>query len=476
VNEQRLPRTQTFLQLPPEWSEDVGPSIQEHVSWSNRKLVVIDDDPTGSQVVYDIPVLTKWSIDALAAELENDLPAFFVLTNSRSLMSSAAQAINAEIGSNLAEAVNQTDCSISVVSRSDSTLRGHFPGEVQALADALKWDFDAWLIIPALPSAGRHTIQDVHYVAEGNWLIPAGESVYARDATFGYKTSNLKEWVEEKTGGKIPANQVQSVSLDAIRIGGPDEITRRLLELPHGSVCIVNAVTRRDLDVFTLGLLVAEEQGRQYLYRTGPTFVASRIGIHTYDTLHPEDLHLPNGGGGLIVVGSYVPKTNVQVNHLFEHGDVLPVEIQVEALLDEARRQVEIRRVVAKADEKLSQGRDTVLYTSRKLITGGDAHDSRAIGQSISEGIIEIIHQIQTRPRYILAKGGITSHDVATRGLGVERALVIGQIVTGVSVWALGPESRYEGLAYLVFPGNVGERDALTEVVLRLKSLKSCGG
>ena len=475
MNETRLPRSETLLQLPPEWPNDVGDSIQKYIKRSHRKLVVIDDDPTGSQVVHNIPVLTAWSSQSLANELQTDLPAFFLLTTSRSLLLPAAEAVNAEIGRSLAAAVDRTGCSIAVVSRSDSTLRGHFPGEVNALAAGLQQDFHAWLIIPALPSAGRHTIQDVHYVAEDDWLIPAGQSQYAQDATFGYRASNLKEWIQEKTGGQIKADQVQSVSLDDIRLGGPERVMQRLRELPHGSVCIVNAVSRRDLDVFTLGLLMAEEQGHSYLYRTGPTFVPARIGIRPYGTLSPEALDLTEEGGGLIVVGSYVPKTSGQVNHLFENGGVHPIEIQVEKLLDPSARQAEVERIASQADRQLVQGTDTVLYTSRKLITGQDASESRAIGQSISDGVIEILHGIKTRPRYILAKGGITSHDVATKGLAVQRAMVIGQIVTGVSVWILGPESRYEGLAYMVFPGNVGGPDALSEVVLRLKPKNRAG-
>jgi uncharacterized protein YgbK (DUF1537 family) len=469
VNEMRLPQSETLLQLPPEWPDDVGDSILKYIRRSHRKLVVIDDDPTGSQVVYNIPVLTDWSSQSLVDELKTDLPAFFLLTNSRSLLLPAAKTINAEIGRSLAAAIDSTDCSIAVVSRSDSTLRGHFPGEVQALVAGLQQDFHAWLIIPALPSAGRYTIQNVHYVAEGDWLIPAGQSPYAQDATFGYRASNLKEWVQEKTNGQIQADQVQSVSLDDIRLGGPERVMQRLLDLPHGSVCIVNAVSRRDLDVFTLGLLMAEEQGHAYLYRTGPTFVPARIGIRPYELLSPDALDMTEKSGGLIVVGSYVPKTSGQVNHLFEHGGVHPIEIQVEKLLDPAARQAEVERIASQADRQLAQGTDTVLYTSRKLITGQDASESRAIGQSISDGVIEILHEIKTRPRYILAKGGITSHDVATKGLAVQRAMVIGQIVNGVSVWILGSESRYKGLPYLVFPGNVGGPDALSEVVLRLK-------
>jgi hypothetical protein len=193
---------QDFLAgLPDEWPEDVLPEIQGQVTASRRKVVVLDDDPTGTQTVHGVPVLTEWSVDGLRAELANELPAFYLLTNSRSLPLTKAKAMNAEIGHNLVEAARQAKREFAVVSRSDSTLRGHFPGEVSALTEALKSDFDAWLIIPFFLEGGRYTINDVHYVAEGQWLIPAGETEFARDAAFGYQASNLHPARRTRTRG-----------------------------------------------------------------------------------------------------------------------------------------------------------------------------------------------------------------------------------------------------------------------------------
>ncbi len=465
----RLALQATLNALPPDWPDDPLPAIQAALQAAPHKVVVLDDDPTGTQSVHGVPVLTEWPVDLLRADLSNDLSAFYVLTNSRSLQPDDAHALNAEIGRNLAEAARQTKRRFVVVSRGDSTLRGHFPGEVQALADALGQDFDAWLLIPMLREAGRYTINDVHYVADGNWLIPAGDSDYARDATFGYRASNLRDWVAEKTQGRIRAADVTSVSLDDIRRGGPARVTQRLMSLEHGSVCVINAVSTRDLEVFTQGLLAAEAQDRRFLYRTAPSFVPVRAGIAPYSLLQPADLQLPRSSGGLIVVGSYVPKTSGQVGALLDRGEVTSVEINVEAVLKDDDRAGEIERVAAEADRALQADRDVVIYTSRRLITGTDAAHSLSIGQQISAGLIAILQRMTTRPRYVLAKGGITSSDVATKGLGVKRAMVLGQIVPGVSVWQLGPESRYKGLAYIVFPGNVGGPQTLAEVVSKLK-------
>ena len=88
----------------------------------------------------------------------------------------------------------------------------------------------------------------------------------------------------------------------------------------------------------------------------------------------------------------------------------------------------------------------------------------------VSRGLISILKGITVRPKYVLAKGGITSSDVATEWLGVKRAMVLGQLSRGISVWQLGPESRYEGMTYIVFPGNVGKPESLAEIVSIMKS------
>ena len=467
----RLQLSTTLANLPAEWPEDPVSTIQAHLREHREKLVVIDDDPTGSQTVHDIPVLTKWDIDSLRDELRNDLPAFYILTNTRGMPPEKARSINFEIGHNLHELSREMDYQVKCVSRSDSTLRGHFPAEVDALAKGLNDDLDAWLIIPTLLDGGRYTINDIHYVADGDWLIPAGESVYARDATFGYNSSNLKEWVEEKTNGETKSAQVHSVSLDDIRAGGPSAVRKRLLDLPKGSICIVNAVTLRDLEVFTMGVLSAESQGRRFIYRTGPSFVPVRIGMQPYPLLDRKQLSLGSTKtGGLIVVGSYVPNTSRQLEFLQQQNLTSEIEVQAEKLVNVDQREDEIHRVAQQGDQELSQGKDVLLFTSRTLINGDDAEKSLQIGQMVSSGLIQILSETKVRPKYVLAKGGITSSDIATEWLGVKRAMVLGQLSRGISVWQLGPESRYDGMHYIVFPGNVGKPESLAEIVSILKS------
>jgi uncharacterized protein YgbK (DUF1537 family) len=340
---------------------------------------------------------------------------------------------------------------------------------VEALAEALGQDVDAWLLIPFFQEGGRYTIGDVHYVAEGDTLVPAGETEFARDAVFGYRASNLRQWVEEKTAGRIAAATVASVSLDDIRHGGPEGVTARLTAVPRSGVCVINAASRRDLEVFVLGLLAAEAQGKRFLYRTAASFVPVRAGIAPRALLTQHEVAASDAGGGLVVVGSHVPRTTSQLEYLLRQPGVAQVEIAVGALLSETQRSDAIAQATQAVNAGLQHGQDVVLFTSRQLITGADAVSSLSIGQRVSQGLVSIVQALAVRPRYILAKGGITSSDVATQGLGVRRAMVLGQILPGVPVWQLGAETRHPGLGYIVFPGNVGGPEALGQIVTALR-------
>jgi uncharacterized protein YgbK (DUF1537 family) len=469
---QRQRLSDLLAQLPPEWPEDPLPALQQAVSAAGTRIVVVDDDPTGTQTVHGVPVLTHWTVDALKAELASahGTGIFFLLTNSRSLPQSEAELLNFELGRNLATAARAAGCRFKVMSRSDSTLRGHYPAEVQALATGLGLTYDATLLVPAFIAGGRYTINDTHYVLRGDHLVPAGNTEYARDAAFGYRSSNLRDWVAEKTNGRMPAADVRSIPLDELRHGGPQAVRERLLELPTGSVCVVNAASERDLGVLALGLVDAEATGRRYLCRTSASFVPWRAGLAPRPLLQPAELGLPEVGGGLIVVGSYVPRTTEQVRALHGQVDLRYVELDVQPLLASNADRA-LAPVMSTVGTGLARGENVLLATSREYIPGKNASSSLSIGRLISESLVKIVQALPVRPRYILAKGGITSSDLATRALGVRRAMVLGQLQPGVPVWRLGPESLFPGLIYVVFPGNVGDAQALARAVRLLQEI-----
>ncbi|KAG7944814.1 hypothetical protein I3843_15G123300 [Carya illinoinensis] len=361
--------------LPAEWPLDPIDDIQKLNQNNSKTLVVLDDDPTGTQTVHDIEVLTEWTVESLAAQFRKNPKCFFILTNSRSLSSEKASALIKDICRNIDTAANSAEnIGYTVVLRGDSTLRGHFPEEADAAVSVLG-EMDAWIICPFFLQGGRYTIEDIHYVADSDKLIPAGETEFAKDAAFGYKSSNLREWVEEKTGGRIPASSVTSISIQLLRKGGPEAVFEHLSSLPKGSTCIVNAASERDMAVFAAGMIKAELKGMRFLCRTAASFVSSRVGIIPKAPILPKDLGInKERNGGLIVVGSYVPKTTKQVEELrLQCGQILKtIEVSVDklAMRSGEERKEEISRAAELADCFLRAREDTLILTSRELITG----------------------------------------------------------------------------------------------------------
>jgi uncharacterized protein YgbK (DUF1537 family) len=462
--------------LLPEWPDDLLPAIQTLVKNSGVKIVVLDDDPTGTQTVYDVSVLTEWSADALTAALHEPEALVFVLTNSRSVPLAQAQAINQEIAVNLKVASQITGRDFVVVSRSDSTLRGHYPGELTALIGALGQTIDGTLIIPFFLEGGRLSINDIHYVAEGEWLVPAAETEYARDASFGYAYSNLREWVSEKYQGQIRPEEVVSITLTDLRSGGPDGVSSILQQFRGGQVGVVNAATYRDVEVFVAGLLQAESIGKRFIYRTAASFVRVRAGLAPGRLLTSADLAVSTSKGGLIIAGSYIQKSTLQIEAVQSLRGMTDLEVSVAKLLDPDGRAEEIRRVIHQANGALAAGHNTLIFTSRQLVAGSDAVSSLQIGQVVSAALVEIVQNISARPAWMIAKGGITASDIATRGLQVKRAQVLGQAIPGVPIWCTDPKSRWPGLIYVVFPGNVGGPGAIAQMVQFLDAVpRACG-
>ncbi|MBA3610168.1 MAG: hypothetical protein H0W54_01930 [Rubrobacter sp.] len=450
--------------------------IQARVAESHRHFVVLDDDPTGTQTVHGVPVLTTWTVEDLRWALTQPSPTFYILTNSRSLPEEEAAGMNREISTNLLEAARTTGTEFVVASRSDSTLRGHYPAETDALTEGLGGGFDGIVICPCYLEPGRLTVDDIHWVRQDEKLVPAGETEFARDASFGYAASDLREWVEEKTGGRFSAEEVVSVGLAEIRDGGPDRVAEVLRGVGGGRPVVVNAASYADLEVFVLGLLAAEESGKRFVYRTGPSFVRVRGGISEKGPLGAEELYRrrPRRGHGLVLVGSHVAMTTRQIQQAIALDGVRSVELSVPKLLDAAEREGELDRAVSEANGGLAES-EVVVYTSREVVAGGAGRTGFEVGRSVSDALVEVMRRVDRELplAFVVAKGGITSSDIGTKGLGVRRAEVAGQMLPGIiSVWILPEDNEFAGLPYIIFAGNVGKDDSLAEVIEILRGDK----
>lgn len=459
--------------------DDARLKIREANRASGTRVIFLDDDPTGSQSVQGVPVLTRWTPDDLRWAFAQPSSGFFILTNTRGLNDSEAASTMHEVAAVIDRVAVDLDVRYSLVTRSDSTLRGHYPLETDVLLEMGGQEgqpYDALLIAPAYIAAGRVTASDVHYVQEGHAFVPVGQTSYARDATFGFHSSDIREYVEEKTDGRIAAGDVRSLSLEDIRIGGPERVRDIILSCSGAVPVIINALDDSDLDVVTLGLLLAEQSGARVLCRTGPSFVASRLGMAGRDPLSHAEIFADGerAGNGLVVVGSHVELTSKQVARLAASlPDIELVELDVPRLLDPQFSAEEVDRCEAALADALGRT-DALLVSSRLQIVGDSGHSSLVIAQTVSSALVDLTRRIvRDLPlRWVLAKGGITSSDIATDGLGIRRAIVAGQLFDGiVSVWLNDGDSEggLQGLPFVVFAGNVGDENTLAEAVSILR-------
>ena len=443
---------------------------------AGRRIAVLDDDPTGSQSVHDVEIALTLDPDVYAAALEDPGATGFLLTNSRSLSEPDADQLNRRVATDLYAITNRLDAPLTLVSRSDSTLRGYLQTEIAALdavtAEATGRRPDGVLLVPAFLEAGRFTAGDVHWARVGGEMLPVGETEFARDVSFGYRSSDLRDWVAEKTGGTVPADRVLSVGLDDLRSGGPDRVAEILGQAQNGAFVVINAVEFADLDVAVLGLLQAEAAGQTFLHRSGPSFVRSLAGVSDQDRLHHDQLW-PHGdpergdehSRGLVVVGSHVGLTNQQLAVALNRTDLQPVELSVPDLLDDTAATV--KSVADRVREQL-QDSHVLLQTSRDVVRGSDAADSLSIARRVSGALSDVVAAVRdVPPAWVIAKGGITSHDVAVRGMGIRRATVLGQLLDGqVSVFSpVEVDDGPTGVPYVVFAGNVGDEDTLSDAV-----------
>jgi len=438
-----------------------------------KKIIVLDDDPTGIQTVHSIPVYTSWDLSTLRQIMKDQHKVIYLLTNSRALTSVKTQRLHKQLARDLKQIALEEEEKFLLISRSDSTLRGHYPLETKTIYDELKKEekIDGEIIIPFFLEGGRFTFNDIHYIKERDLLVPIGQTEFARDSVFGYKNSNLKEWIEEKTAGQYPAGQVISISLKMLREKDIEGILHKLLKIKNFNKLIVNAVEYADLKVFLIALSKSINSGKNFIFRTAASFVRVIGGINpkpllTVGTLYPKG---KPSTPGLIIIGSYVQKTTRQMKKLAELSNLIWIEWEVSQAKTQECLKAEIDRVIFEVKKGFNSGKDICLYTTREYCKNDSQNESSdknlIFSSHISEGLTKVVQALKIRPSFLVAKGGITSSDIGVKGLNVKRAMVMGQIQPGIPVWELGSESRFPGLPYIIFPGNVGTDDTLKKVV-----------
>jgi uncharacterized protein YgbK (DUF1537 family) len=319
------------------------------------------------------------------------------------------------------------------------------------------------LLKPYLGDAGRLTIGDVHYVVRDGAAVPVAETEFARDPAFAYAESDLRRWAAARPG--VEGRPIASISLDLIRQGGPEAVATALRSLPPRAICVVNAADDRDAEVVAAAGIDAGRT-RPIIARTAAGYVRARAGQARRADLAAAELGVP-AGPGLVVVGSHVPMTTRQLDRLLADPPIAVELIEMPAAAAATARGA--RRIrndaTARVTAALAAGVTPVIATSRDLLGGGPGDPTGlALAGRVSRMLVGVVADLPRRPAWVLAKGGITSSDVATRGLAAASATVMGQLLPGVPVWRARPPGR-RPIVLVVFPGNVGGEDALRTAV-----------
>ena len=477
------------------------------------KVVVLDDDPTGSQTVHGCPLLLRWDGPSLRRGLAHPSPLLFVLANTRALEPAAAAARVAEICRALKQqwaALTTAEPTLVaqaqpllIVSRGDSTLRGHFPLEAEAL-EAELGPFDARFLVPAFLPGGRTTVNGVHLL-HGE---PVHTTPFARDRLFGYQTSDLSAWIEAKTGGRVTAAAVQrlglaeldAAQLDASGVGvdgaGFEALLGRLAQLEPGAWVVVDAQRPQQLEALgaAVRLLVAPAAAERWGRPRRFLFQAAASMINGLVTLPPQPLDAAglaglrrlDGAGrprpGLVLVGSHVPLADAQLECLLAEAACHGVEIDVPRLarvLEGPAPQELLASLelvwLQQLRCALAAGRTPVLWSSRGELHCRSAAERRRLGLELAALMARLAAALAPELGYLISKGGITSQTLLADGLGCTAVALQGQLLPGLSLVLTGPEALVSGLPVLTFPGNLGEAHTLNQAWRLLQSPDSAG-
>lgn len=470
------------LELPDEWAEDnLLVKIQRELELFNGWIFVLDDDPTGTQTVHNVMVITSWSDEDLRAAFSKSKTlsrrVIYISTNSRSYGADQAEKISYEICRRIERLSESEEFHPIIISRSDSTLRGHLVAETTALQRASSAAYDGIIFAPFFEEGGRITVgvdeKIIHWVIQSEKgrqvAYPAVLTDYARDTDFGFDSLFLSDYLVEKhtkAGRVLKKEDILVIAIEELRNGGYDCVTQRLSDVKGGKYVIVSAVTYRDMEVFSLGLLNSMRyHHKRFLIRSAASIVRTLGGIEPRELLTAESIY-PQGrseGNGLIVVGSYVNLTQLQFEHTSRAlPDLVKVELDVKKVLSpDLRIQVE-QDTIKTINEAFDNKKDVLFFTSRQRVSSEKGQS--LVGRTVSDSVISIIQQLKNKPGWVVAKGGITSYDVAKKGLKMRQAVIKGQIRKGIPVWAI--ES---GSVLTIVPGNVGKEETLTEIIQELR-------
>ena len=411
-------------------------------------MIVIDDDPTGTQTVAGLRVILRPSPSQFADFFASNERTAWVLSNSRALGEEAAAALVSTLADRARAAAADAGVDLTFVLRGDSTLRGYVFAEAAALDPGA-----AVVFVPAFLEGGRVTRDGVHLLATEDGWVPVASTEFARDPDFAYTSVALTDWVTEVTGGRYRAVTVPSAQL---RAGGIDGFARVLLSTHPHRVVIPDVDSSSDLAIIAGGIRAARRRGARIVVRCAASLAAVLAGSHARPL---ESIRVREPGRLLVVCGSFTEASTRQLQAL---GALWQdrVELATGILLDDPDRCV--RDAVATTRRRLAS--DGVAVVASQRDRGSNA--GREVATAVMDALVAVVAGVAADVDVVISKGGITSARVATDGLAASHATVIGQPLPGVALWQLARGSGH--LPLVVVPGNVGADNTLALLVARL--------
>jgi len=438
------------------------------------KFIVIDDDPTGSQTVHDCLLLLKWDCTTLVKGFESKSNLFFILANTRSLSENDAKLTIEEICKNLKTVITSQayEGEIIFISRGDSTLRGHNYLEPIALNSCLG-PFDATFYIPAFIEGKRFTINGSHFVDK----TPISQTIFATDKIFGYETSNVKNLLFQQSKSQINFEDIQNLLLSDIEMLNDKEnniVFKTLKNLKNNKHVIVDVENYYQLKKFSLVIKKLIKQ-KKFLFRTAASFISSisekksfsqsEIFFSNLRIRNKEKSFLP----GLIIVGSYVELSTIQLQNLLEMSNCNPIELDVFEFFkitsldnNQKRRNLFKNKFLKEIRFSFQKGKTPVLFTSRKFMSL-EYSEQINFYNSLACFIAELVADLKYEIGYLISKGGITTNLILSKGLNADYVYLEGQILAGISVVTYNLKNG-EKLPIVTHPGNIGTKDSLVDI------------
>jgi len=442
------------------------------------KIIIIDDDPTGSQTVSDCNLILRWDYETILKGLKGSSNLLFILANTRSLAEKDVKIRLKEICSSLEKIMNNVlfaEEKFIVISRGDSTLRGHNFIE-PFIINQLLGPFDATFYIPAFIEGNRTTINGNHFVDN----IPIHKTIFSKDKIFGFKTSNIKELIYQQSNRQINNNHIENIFIkdfDELDQNQPNHIQTYMENLKNNKKVIVDIIDYSQLDKFSR-IVKTLIKKKKFLFRSAASFISSLSNIKQTqkDKTYFSQLRRKNSSNqimkGLVVIGSYVKLTTLQLNAVLGISLCKPIEINVYKLYDCFKHKDNLNqinhlkeKILFSIRSYLSQDDIPVLFTSREIISPRDKNDLIQFQYFLSVFIANIVSAVKNELGYLISKGGITTNTILSEGLHADSVYLEGQILPGVSLVTFNLLKQKGKLPIVTFPGNIGNRMSLVKAL-----------